>query len=122
MAESLARRLTAYGVADDGSLHSRRIFADALDGFPDGITLDGAHGVWVSMALTHQFERIVEGGTVTDRIHIGDRAAIACTLGGPEGRTLFLVSTIGANPKTLVGTRSSQLDVLTVETPGAGLP
>jgi sugar lactone lactonase YvrE len=122
VAESLGRRLTAYDVAEDGSLHSRRIFADALDGFPDGITLDANHGVWVSMTLAHQFERIVEGGIVTDRIHMGDRAAIACTLGGPKGRTLFLVSSIGANPKTLVGTRSSQVDVLTVETPGAGLP
>ncbi len=44
------------------------------------------------MTLAHQFERIVEGGTVTDRIDMGDRTAIACTLGGPERRTLFLLS------------------------------
>jgi sugar lactone lactonase YvrE len=122
VAESLGRRLTAYDIAKDGSLYSRRIFAAALDGFPDGITLDADGGVWVSMTLAHQFERIIEGGTVTDRIDMGDRAAIACTLGGPEGRTLFLLSTIGANPKLVVGTKSSQVDVVTVETPGAGLP
>jgi hypothetical protein len=74
------------------------------------------------MTLAHQFERIIEGGTVTDRIDMGDRAAIACTLGGPEGRTLFLLSNVGANPKLVVGTKSSQVDVVTVETPGAGLP
>jgi sugar lactone lactonase YvrE len=122
VAESLGRRLTAFDIAEDGSLHSRRTFADALDGFPDGITLDADGGVWVSMTLAHQFERIVEGGKVTDRIHMGDRAAIACTLGGPDGRTLFLVSCMKANPKLLAGTRSSRVDVVTVETPHAGLP
>jgi sugar lactone lactonase YvrE len=122
VAESVGRRLTAYSIASDGSLHSRRVWADALDGFPDGITLDVNGGVWASMTLTHQFERIVQGGDVTDRIHIGDRAAIACMLGGPDGRTLFLLSSIGANPKLLGGTKSSQVDVVTVETSRAGLP
>jgi sugar lactone lactonase YvrE len=122
VAESLGRRLTSFAIAEDGTLHSRRMFADALDGFPDGITLDADGGVWVSMTLACQFERIIEGGKVTDRIHMGDRAAIACTLGGPDGRTLFLLSTIGANPTLLVGTKSSQVDVVTVETPRAGLP
>jgi sugar lactone lactonase YvrE len=122
VAESLGRRLTAYAIGEDGSLHSRRIWADALDGFPDGITLDADGGVWVSMTLTHQYERIIEGGNVTERIHIGERAAIACMLGGPEARTLFLLSNVGANPKHLVGTKTSQVDVVTVKVPGAGLP
>ena len=86
VAESMGRRLTAYDVDEDGALHSRRVFADALDGFPDGIALDADGGVWVSMTLTHQFERIVKGGEVTDRVHIGERAAIACMLGGPDGQ------------------------------------
>ena len=51
------------------------------------------------MTLAHQFERIVEGGAVTDRIDMGDRAAIACTLGGPERRTLFLLSSTDAYPQ-----------------------
>jgi sugar lactone lactonase YvrE len=122
VAESLGRRLTAYAIGEDGSLHSRRIWADALDGFPDGITLDADGGVWVSMTLSHQSERIIEGGNVTDRIHMGERAAIACMLGGPEARTLFLLSNIGANPKHLVETKTARVGVVTVETPGAGLP
>ena len=83
VAESTGRRLTAFTIGADGSLSDRRIFADGLDGPPDGICLDADGGVWVAMTLAHQFERIVEGGTVTDRIDIGDRTAIACTLGGP---------------------------------------
>jgi sugar lactone lactonase YvrE len=122
VAESIGRRLTAFTIGADGSLLDRRIFADGLDGPPDGITLDAEGGVWTSMTLANQFERIVQGGIVTDRIDMGDRAAIACTLGGPERRTLFLLSSTDAYPKRLVGTKLSRLDAMTVDVPGAGLP
>ncbi|WP_408065984.1 SMP-30/gluconolactonase/LRE family protein [[Mycobacterium] vasticus] len=122
VAESIGRRLSAFTVGADGALSDRRVFADGLDGPPDGITLDAAGGVWTSMTLAHQFERIAEGGVVTDRIDIGDRAAIACTLGGPARRTLFLLSSTDAYPKRLIGTRDSRLDTVTVAIPGAGRP
>jgi sugar lactone lactonase YvrE len=122
VAESIGRRLTAFAIDGDGALGDRRIFADGLDGPPDGIALDAEGGVWTSMTLAHQFERITEGGAVTDRIDMGDRVAIACALGGPERRTLFLLSSTDAYPQRLVGTRLSRLDAVTVTTPGAGLP
>ena len=53
---------------------------------------------------------------------IGDRTAIACTLGGPERRTLFMLSSTSAYPQRLVGTKLSRLDATTVDIPGAGLP
>ncbi|WAC91359.1 SMP-30/gluconolactonase/LRE family protein [Mycobacterium sp. Aquia_213] len=122
VAESIGRRLTAFTIDDDGALGGRRVFAEGLDGPPDGITLDAEGGVWTSMTLAHQFERIVEGGAVTDRIDMGERVAIACTLGGPERRILFLLSSTDAYPQRLVGTRLSRLDAVQVATPGAGLP
>jgi sugar lactone lactonase YvrE len=125
VAESTGRRLTAFTIGDgvdEGALSDRRIFADGLDGPPDGIALDAEGGVWTSMTLAHQFERITAGGEVTDRIHMGERVAIACALGGPERRTLFLLSSTDAYPKRLVGTRESRLDAVLVATPGAGLP
>ena len=120
VAESTGRRLTAFDVADDGMLGGRRVFADGLDGPPDGICLDDDGGVWGGMTLAHQFERIVEGGEVTDRIDIGERTAIACALGGPEGRTLFLVTTPDAYPDRVRGTLLSRLDATTVDVPAAG--
>ncbi|GAB4598387.1 SMP-30/gluconolactonase/LRE family protein [Mycobacterium avium] len=122
VAESTGRRLSAFAIDDDGALSGRRVFADGLDGPPDGIALDADGGVWAAMTLAHQFERIVAGGAVTDRIDIGDRVAIACALGGPQRRTLFLLSSTDAYPQRLVGTRLSRLDAVTVTTPGAGLP
>ncbi len=122
VAESMGRRLTAFTIGDDGELRDRRIFADNLDGPPDGIALDAHGGVWAAMTLAHQFERITAGGEVTDRIDMGDRVAIACALGGPERRTLFLLSSTDAYPQRLVGTRLARLDAVRVEVPGAGLP
>jgi sugar lactone lactonase YvrE len=122
VAESKGRRLTAFTIGADGSLSDRRVFAEGLDGPPDGICLDAQGGVWVSATLANQFERIVEGGTVTDRIDMGDRVAIACMLGGPERRTLFLLSSTDAYPQKLIGTKRSRVDAMIVDTPGAGLP
>jgi sugar lactone lactonase YvrE len=125
VAESIGRRLTAFSIGADGELSDRRVFADGLDGPPDGICLDADGGVWTSTTLAHQFERIVADGAnghVTHRIDIGDRAAIVCILGGPANRTLFMLSSIDAYPKRLIGTRLSRVDTVIVDTPGAGLP
>jgi len=126
VAESTGRRLTAFTIGADGGLSDRRVFADGLDGPPDGITLDAGGGVWASMTLAHQFQRIVDDGsgqsTVADRIDMGDRTAIACTLGGPERRTLFLLSSTDAYPERLTGTKLSRVDAVTVYVPGAGRP
>jgi sugar lactone lactonase YvrE len=122
VAESIGRRLTAYDIDGGGGLSGRRVFADGLDGPPDGIALDAAGGVWTSMTLAHQFERVEAGGAVTDRVDIGDRAAIACMLGGPDRQTLFLVTTPDAYPQRLVGTKGSCVETVRVEIPGAGFP
>src|ERR1700676_3500738 len=122
VAESVGRRRTAFAIGEDGSLSDRRIFAEGLDGPPDGIALDAEGGVWASMTLANQFERIVERGIVTDRIDMGERIAIACTLGGRGRRTLFLLSSTDAYPQRLIGTKLSRLDATTVDIPGAGLP
>ena len=69
------------------------------------------------MTLAHQFERIVDGGAVTDRIDMAGRTAIACALGGPEGRTLFLLSSTDAYPERLIGTKASRVDAVMVDVP-----
>lgn len=122
VAESTGRRLTQFTIGAGGELSDRHVFADGLDGPPDGITLDARGGVWTSMTLAHQFARITNGGNVTDRIGMGDRSAIACTLGGPDRRTLFLLSATDSHPDRLVGTQLSRVDALIVDIPGAGLP
>ncbi len=120
VAESGSRRLTAFAVTKDGALSDPWIFAEGLAGPPGGLTLDVDGGVWASMTSAHQFQRIVEGGIVTDCIDMGGRSANACTLGGPQRRTLFLLSSTVAHCQRLNGTKSSRLDAVMVDIPGAG--
>jgi len=74
VAESSGRRLTAFHIGPDGALFNRRIATEGLAGPPNGITVDADGGVWAAMPLAHQFQRIVDGGAVIDRIDIGDRS------------------------------------------------
>ena len=120
VAESTARRLTAFSVDADGNLSDRRLFADGLEGPPDGLAADAEGGVWTSLVLANAFVRVLDGGEVTHRVDIGDRMAIACALGGPEGRTLFMLSSTDAYPERLVGTKGSRLDAVIVDVPAAG--
>lgn len=120
VAESTARRLTAFTVDADGALSDRRVFADGLEGPPDGLALDADGGVWAALVLANCFVRVLDGGVVTDRVDVGDRMAIACALGGPEGRTLFMLSSADAYPERLAGTRDSRLDAVMVDVPAPG--
>jgi sugar lactone lactonase YvrE len=122
VAESTGRRLTAFTLTTSGELSDRRPFAEGLDGPPDGLAVDSEGGIWASMTLANQFQRIVDGGAVTDRIDMVDRTAIACALGGPEGRMLFLLSSVGAYPERLIGTKLSRIDTVIVDIPGTGPP
>ncbi|WP_441959857.1 SMP-30/gluconolactonase/LRE family protein [Mycolicibacterium houstonense] len=122
VAESTARRLTAFTVSPDGGLTGRRVFADGLDGPPDGIAIDAEGGVWVALTLAQEFHRLAsDGSAVTDRVDADGRTAIACALGGVEGRTLFLVTTTDAYPERLIGTKLSRVEALMVEIPAPGV-
>ena len=126
VAESGGFRLLAYDIALDGTLSNRRVYAEVPGGAtPDGICLDAEGAVWLGSPTTFEFLRVREGGEVADRIPAGEpqgeRRGIACMLGGPERRTLFLVSSV-----TLIEgateARTSRIDVVEVDVPGAGLP
>ena len=122
VAESFAHRLTAFTVAADGSLADRRVFADLGDDIPDGICLDAEGGVWYAAIGRHEVVRVVSGGQVTDRVSTGDREAVACVLGGPDRRRLFVCTTLHLDPEHSVPARSGRLEVVDVAVPGGCLP
>lgn len=88
VAETWSAKLTAFDRSDDGSLSNRRLFADLEGREPDGICVDAQGGIWASCFNTGEFIRVLDGGTITDRVKCGQRA-VACALGGREGKTLF---------------------------------
>jgi sugar lactone lactonase YvrE len=98
VAETPAERLTAFRVLDDGSLVERRTWAALAGARPDGIALDAEGAVWVASPGTGELLRVAEGGTVLDGGAAPRGAAQACALGGPDGRTLYVCSSLSHEP------------------------
>lgn len=90
IAESHGRRLTAFDIDADGGLSNRRVWADLGAGVPDGICLDADGALWYADVPNQRCVRVREGGQVLESIEL-DRGAFACMLGGPDGRTLFIL-------------------------------
>jgi len=99
IAESFAGRLSAFDIQDDGSLSGRRVWAEGLG--PDGICIDADSAIWCQTADVFSptgdpdapagaCVRVLDGGEITHRVET-ELPCFACTLGGPDGRHLFLL-------------------------------
>jgi sugar lactone lactonase YvrE len=120
--ESLGNCLTAFDIAADGSLSGRRIYADLGDHDPDGICLDQEGGIWVSCFSQDVHLRVLEGGEVTDRVPVPGRRAVACQLGGTDGRTLFCLTCEATWAEICAGGARARVETARVAVPGAGSP
>ncbi len=126
--ETYAARLTAFTIAGDGSLAHRRVWAQFEDRggafregqiTPDGICLDADGAVWLASPNTRDVLRVRAGAEITQRIPI-DTIPIACMLGGPERRTLFITTTDSLDPTD--SDARGRIETIEVDVPGAGLP
>lgn len=92
VAETFGHRLTAFEVAQNGALGRPMLYAELGEVAPDGICLDCEGGVWVAGSGSPYFVRVIAGGKATHRVRIPRGQAVACALGGPDGRTLFCLT------------------------------
>ena len=122
VAESYAKRLTAFDIAANGSLSNRRVWADLQDGVPDGICLDAENSVWYGDVPNKRCVRVREGGEVLQTIDL-DRGCFACALGGTDRRTLFMMATEWRGPTSMFdGPRTGQMLTVEAPAPGVGWP
>lgn len=129
VAESFARRLTAFDIADDGALSNRRVWADGVG--PDGICMDADGAIWTGAGEfgDNLVGRVREGGEVLERVQL-DMPCFACTLGGEDGSTLFMLAAawrMSDSPADNIarlteGPRTGQLLTAPAPAPGAGWP
>lgn len=121
--ETLGHRLTAFDIQADGSLSNRRLWAQLPESVgPDGICLDAEGAVWCANPEGEDsVVRVGEGGEITDRIQ-GDTHAYAVMLGGPERKQLFICTSGSHDPAVIHRNPSARIQVVDVETPGAGVP
>ncbi len=119
VAESYGNRLTAFDIGSDGGLANRRVWADLGRGVPDGICLDAGYAVWYADVPNQRCVRVREGGEVVQTIQV-DRGCFACMLGGPDGRTLFMLAAEWRGVANMSGGARTGL-VLTAEAPEPGV-
>jgi len=128
ISESFAGCLTAFDTDDDGGLSNRRVFADGVA--PDGICLDAEGAVWTSAGMS-TVVRVAEGGQVLQRIDLREnRAPFAVMLGGPDRRTLFVLTAewrpaddhVVNLDRLANGPRTGEILAIPVSVPGVGRP
>jgi sugar lactone lactonase YvrE len=131
VSETVASRLTAFTITDDGGLAGRRVFAELPGEIPNGISVDAEGAIWVA-SHNGSFLRVRDGGEIADRIEVPGGPSclgVACVLGGPDRRQLFLCSA-EFEGRRMPGQeafyenvlRTGRVDVVTVDVPGAGWP
>jgi sugar lactone lactonase YvrE len=123
VADSYRHCLVAFDIEADGGLSGRRIWADLGTGTPDGICVDAENAVWYADVPNKVCVRVAEGGEVLQIVEL-DRGGFACALGGPDGRTLFVVTAEwrGMTAPGLVAPGSGQVLAIPVGVPQAGWP
>jgi len=121
VAETLAHRLSAFDIGNDGSLHNRRVWAQFEDDVkPDGICLDSNGAVWVAGAGLRVLH-VREGGAIDQQITT-KRPVFATMLGGPERSHLFMCTSESNDPVITSRKSSATIDIVEVDTPGDGFP
>jgi sugar lactone lactonase YvrE len=122
--ETTQNRYRAYTIRPDGALAEPRVWAHNEENpfSPDGCCLDAEGAIWTAAVHQGKFMRVREGGAVLEEIVLPEgRRAIACMLGGEDGRTLALV-TLDAGEGHPAGRLDSAIYTTTVEVPHGGRP
>ena len=119
--ETLGGCLTAFDIGPDGALSGRRIFAQTWPRVPDGICLDAKGAVWIANALASECVLYTEGGEVLDVVATSQNC-FACMLGGDDGRTPFMMTAPTSIEREAAAAANGKVEIVTVDTPHAGLP
>jgi sugar lactone lactonase YvrE len=111
-------RILGYTIADDGSLSDERLLGTIARGSADGLCFDVEGAIWVGTAFGHEVQRFVDG-EVVDRVQLPDRKwALACALGGPDLRTLYLCTTAPPPKGDVTAYTAAWIETTEVTVPG----
>jgi sugar lactone lactonase YvrE len=119
--ETLAFRLTAFDIGDDGTLSNRRVWAQLEFVATDGCCLDADGQIWLANALTNKCLRVKEGGEITGEATT-TQTAFACMLGGDGRTTLYIMTAPSSDRFKIAHLTAGRIEAVKVATPGAGLP
>ncbi|MDQ1439021.1 MAG: hypothetical protein QOK43_2650 [Acidimicrobiaceae bacterium] len=121
VAETFGAGLMAFTIDPEGPARDKRQWATVEGSLPDGICLDAEGAVWFADPVANAAVRVREGGEVVERVPT-EQGCFACTLGGEDGRTLFLLTGELAPPEQNLRNRPGRIETVRVAVPGAGSP
>lgn len=84
VAETMANRILAFDVAEDGSLSGQRVHADLGHRNPDGISIDGAGRIWIGCPFVSEFVRVNQSGVIDLAISVPGLWAVSCAVGASD--------------------------------------
>lgn len=119
--ESMGARYTAFTIMEDGTLDDRRVWAEVPGKAPDGCVLDAEGAIWMADAAGAGCFRVTQGGGIVDSV-TASQPVFACTLGGADRRTLYLITGRGFGEDQCKGKGLGRIETVGVEVPGAGRP
>lgn len=122
VAESSAARVSAFDIAEDGTLVNRRVFAQLEGAVPDGICLDAEGAVWIASPIGNKVLRVLHGGKVTHQVDVSPQNAYACVLGGSDRRTLFVCTAPTHASQETTRLHGGRIEAVEAPVPGAGIP
>lgn len=122
VAESFAGKLTHFERAANGDLSNARCYAELPKRIPDGICLDVDGNIWGAEFGGGQFSLIDTQGEAIAVVDVRPHAAVACQLGGADGRTLYCLVYPGLIPDIAAGKPGGRIDVARVTARAAGSP
>ncbi len=117
VAETFAKVLSTFVIADDGSLR-RESSLSLGEVVPDGICIDAEDHVWVSSVYDQEVVRVSPDGEM--ECHAVGQMAFACMLGGSDGRTLFVATAPDFEPAERRASTEGRIETLRVDVPGVG--
>jgi sugar lactone lactonase YvrE len=119
--ETMTCRLSAFDVADDGTLSNRRVWAQMEFVYTDGMCLDAEGQIWLANAIAPQCLRVREGGEITGVVATSQNA-FACTLGADDRRSLYVMTAPTSDRFSVADQHLAKIEVAEVAVGGAGLP
>lgn len=91
--DSLTGRIDILELGPDGEIAGRRPFADVTtEGFPDGIAVDRADGVWLAMFGSGRLLHFDHTGRPDAEIAVPVKQVTACTFVGPDYSQLCITT------------------------------
>ncbi|MBU3067697.1 SMP-30/gluconolactonase/LRE family protein [Nocardia sp. NEAU-G5] len=91
--DSLTGRIDVLELGPDGQIADRRPYTDTVgDGFPDGIAVDLADGVWLASFGSGLLRHFDHKGRHDADITVPVRQVTACTFAGPDYSELYITT------------------------------